>query len=219
MSTRTSASLLAAAGCLALLPATADAATLTPTSGCHHVRAPMTVTGGGWPVGEVVNVSAAGISAQAAADPAGNVTFSVVAPQPFLPNDPHRKITTQTLNGNSIPRSLSEDSVQAAAQFDVTNRALSVTPSTRRPGRKVRWRPTGFAPGTPLFLHAVRGGKARRSVPIGAMPNRCATTPTATRLLPVTRPARGRWTLQVDASATYDAGSPGAVRTQVRVQR
>ena len=71
-----------------------------------------------------------------------------------------------------------------------------------------------------MYAHYVFGGKERRRVRFGTAAAPCGTLRSdRMRALPVTRPAVGTWTIQIDTRRSYRARTTGVIRIRVSVYR
>lgn len=196
-------------GVAAAAPAGAEAAAIgfDPAKACYLEGEEVTVRGGGFSPGGIVNVALDDASVgQAPVDPAGNI-----AGQLQLGNV--RGMQTRTLTGTDA----TNPTLTASTPFNQAELGVRVTPSGGRPNRKRRVRASGFLTGSRLYAHAVRRGY-RRTTRIGKLGSPCGTVTARARLFSRRSPV-GQYRVQFDTSRRYRRSTPGRVLFKVRVFR
>ena len=102
----------------------------------------------------------------------------------------------------------------------VTALALRLKPGKARPSQRVRFIGRGFTDGTGVYGHYVRRSKLRKTVSLGPPQGPCGTVDVRRKQIPVKRPKRGHWTLQVDNQLDYSPRPAGvSVRIDITVSR
>lgn len=87
-------------------------------------------------------------------------------------------------------------------------------PNRSRPGRRVRMRVFGFAPGATVYLHVRRGGRTRGTFRIGRSSAPCGTASRRLRYMPLRRYSSGTYTYEFQQSRRFDRTKP---RVQLRI--
>jgi hypothetical protein len=159
------------------------------------VGAPMTVTGTGFPAGDVVGLSARDVSASVTVGAAGTFQTTVAAP---------RLSTTGPGSGRFTLTARDETSgATAATAFGVANLAFRIRPTTATPATRVRFSFSGFRPNAFVYGHYVLGRRAVASVRFGRARGSCGLLKARTRLFPGGHPRDGNYRVQFDDSRRY----------------
>lgn len=208
-----------AAGAALLAPQAAAAATIEPLGACYRSVGPdaddretVLVKASGFTPGEHVSVYLDGkvVEENVTVLPEGRIEGGVPAPYQARGERPFTLTVTE----------VGQPSNTASASSRVTALALRLKPRRAAPSRRVRFIGRGFVDGTEVFAHYVRKGKLRKTVSLGAPQGPCGRVSVKRRQIPVTRPALGRWTLQVDNEETYSAEPLGVfMRLAITVTR
>jgi hypothetical protein len=212
----------AALGAILLLPAAASAATLTPLKPCYVTstdevskevtREPVEFGGGGFTPGGLVDLALDGkLQRTVQADPAGNLPAQAM-PAPYRRTGQRPFKLTATDRANPLN---TVDGLSNATAFDV-----SIKPSTAAPSDRVRFHGRGFTqPGT-VYAHYLNRGRVRKTVKLARHPSApCGTFSVKRRQIPVHKPRRGQWLLQIDQERKYRrAPERGAIRVIIQVQ-
>ncbi len=202
--------LLGGSAAFTLLVAPAGAATLTTDGSCYRTSTQITATGQGFAPGAPVTVQGRGVFGSATADAAGS--FQVPLRSPVLPyiGPGARTVTLTASDGTNTGQ----------ARIRVTNFAVRSQPrSPSRPGQQVRWVISGFAPGARVWAHYVHGGRQQARVALGRMPKGCGTLRHRLRLIPLSNPAYGRWTIQFDTHKRYSRSTKDKLSISGRIYR
>ena len=77
---------------------------------------------------------------------------------------------------------------------------------------------SGFAGPGPIYAHVARGSKHLRTISVGRPSSPCGAFVARIAQLPLSRPAKGVYTVQFDQSKAYRAGRAGSIRRTVRVR-
>ena len=194
---------------LALLPATAQAATLTPLKPCYvsvTQRSPgdppgitlerLDLAGSGFTPGALVDVSVDGtIDRTIQADPAGNLPPQVMK-SPYRPRGEGPFTLTAAEQGNPL------NSVSLASR--TTALGVRVRPSEAEPASRVRFNGRGFTQQHAVWAHYLFKGKVRKTVRLKRqIDNPCGRFAVRRRQIPVEGPQTGTWTLQIDQQRRY----------------
>ncbi|MCW3007450.1 MAG: hypothetical protein JWP17_2076 [Solirubrobacterales bacterium] len=199
-------------GVLAALAAAASpaaAATIVTGTGCYPTGGDISVAGQGFAPGSLVTVTGPGVEGRAFADSSGNVQV-MAAGQP---------LSTRVPIARAITLTASDGAAAAQTMVRVTNFTFSIAPAVRHPDTPVRWRVSGFAPRDRVYAHYVHAGRERRRVLLGRMPSPCSILRAQVPMLPIQHPARGRWTIQLDASPRYHADTSPRLRLAGTIRR
>ena len=208
--------ILLGAALAAAAPQAAQAAELTPLNPCYRsvdskTRETMTVLGKGFTPGEQVSAAIDGVVVDTAtALPEGNVEGQVTAPYQERGERPF----TLTLTEVDQPANT------ASAASRVTALTFRLKPRKKAPSQRVRFIGRGFTDGEFVYAHYVRKGKLRKTVLLGAAQGPCGRIDVRRRQIPISRPATGRWTLQVDNQQRYSTQPVSVfVRWAINVRR
>jgi hypothetical protein len=159
----------------------------------------MAVTGQGFAAGAPISIESTSPLGAATADGAG--AFQFTTPAPVLP------FSTPGVQTFTLTAGDGTNSAQTTVR--VTTFAGDHVPSLPpRPGTRVRWRVSGFAPGARVYAHYVHGGREVRRVSFGRMPSPCGVLAKRVPMLPVANPATGRWRIQIDTRRRYGSDTP-----------
>ena len=212
-------STILAAGAALLAPQAATAATIQPLGACYRSlgaaaedRETVPVKASGFTPGEHVNVYLDGklVEEGVTVLPDGQINGGVLAPYQASGERPFTLTVTE----------VEQPSNTASTSSRVTALALRLKPREADPSRRVRFLGRGFIDGPEVFAHYVRKGQLRKTVSLGVPQGPCGRVSVKRRQIPVTRPALGRWTLQVDNEPTYSAEPPGVfMRLAITVTR
>jgi hypothetical protein len=212
-----------AAAAVLLLPAAAQAATLTPLKGCYVTstdevsdvirREPVQFSGSGFTPSGLVDLAFDGtVQRTVQADPAGNFPAQALdAPYRRKGERAFRLTATDQANRANVAEAVSN-----VTAFDV-----SINPSTAAPSSRVRFAGRGFTqPGT-VYGHYLFGGRVRKTVKLAKHPaSPCGTFKVKRKQIPIRKPRLGQWTLQIDQEKKYRrAPERGAIKVIIRVQR
>ena len=208
--------ILLGAALAAAAPQAAQAAELSPLGACYRsvdsqTRETVTVSATGFTPGEQVSVAIDGVVVDTAtALPEGNVEGQVTAPYQERGERPF----TLTLTEVDQPTN------SASAVSRVAALSFRLKPRNSAPSKRVRFIGRGFTDGDFVYAHYVRKGKLRKTVLLGAAQGPCGRIDVRRRQIPITRPATGRWTLQVDNQKRYSTQPASVfVRWAINVQR
>ena len=184
----------------------ASAADITTDRACYRVGGPVSVSLTGMPAGETVDVRVDDdVAAEVVIDAAGSGTASVTAPR----GRPPRAIKLRAQVSLQI---LSE------AFFRVGIPVVEMSPTSAKPSTRVTYSLTGFSASGSIYAHVARGGKLLRSINLGAPATPCAELRARIPQLPLSRPAKGLYTVQFDQQRVFKARRPGSVSRSVRVR-
>src|SRR5215207_318098 len=205
MTTRLLGSALAV---LPLLPATAQAAALTPLKPCYISvtqrggDAPAVITqerldvgGNGFSPNALVDLSFDGeLDRTIQADAGGNLPPQVLK-SPYRERGEGPFTLTAVERGNPLN--------SASLQSRTTALALRVRPRNAQPKQRVRFRGRGFTDQRAVWAHYLYRGKVRKTVRlVRRIDNPCGSFSVRRRQIPIKRVQRGEmlgpWTLQVD---------------------
>jgi hypothetical protein len=218
MTTRLLGGVLAA---LALLPATAQAAALTPLKPCYisvtQRSSPPVITqerldlaGNGYTPGALVDVSFDGkLDRTIQADAAGNLPPQILK-SPYRAGGEGPFTLTAAEQGNPL------NAVTLASR--TTALALRVRPREAEPQRRVRFTGRGFTEQRAVWAHYLHKGKVRKTVRIKRrIANPCGQFSVRRKQIPIKRPKTGKWTLQVDQQRRYSR-APDSVFVRVTIE-
>jgi hypothetical protein len=197
------AALAAVAPAALIAPATAAAADLTAPSSCFAARQAVTITGTAFTPGAAVAI-AGDVTGAAQADATGTFTTQITAPAVS-------ELGPRTLTVTAVDRINPANT--ATLQLKVVREAFgSNLPLAGRPTETTTWRFAGFAAGRPIYAHFVLGGRSRGDYRFGVASGDCGTLTVRAPRIPGVRNLRpGRWTLKLDQSKSYRAGTPGGM--------
>ena len=204
---RVSPTILAAAAAL-LVPNAAQAAYLAPLAPCYRsvdvdTREPVPVRADGFTPGEHVNVYVDGqlVRRDVVVLTDGQISGAVDAP--YIAKG--ERLFTVTVTEVERPTNT------ATVTSRVTALSLRLKPRRAAPDKRVRVIGSGFIDGPDVYAHYVRKRKLRKTVRLGAPQGPCGRIDVKRRQIPLSKPALGRWTLQVDNQKAYSA-QPDGVR-------
>jgi hypothetical protein len=191
-----------------LLPGAAGQSgpTITADRGCYARGDQIKVTLSGMPPGELVDVR---VDDDVAApdlpiDASGNATASVTAEgRPPRPVPVRAQVSLQVL---------AETTVRLAVPV------VKMSPASAKPETRVSYEISGFAGSGPVYAHVARGSKHLRTVSLGKPSSPCGAFVAHVAQLPLSRPAKGVYTVQFDQSKAYRASRAGSVKRTVRVR-
>ena len=207
---------------LALLPATAQAAALTPLKPCYisvtqrSGDAPPVITqerldlgGNGFTPNALVEVSFDGrLDRTIQADAAGNLPLQVLK-SPYRERGEGPFTLTAAEQGNPIN--------SVSLQSRTTALVLRVRPRAARPQRRVRFSGRGFTDQRAVWAHYLYDGKVRKTVRlVRRIENPCGRFSVRRKQIPIKRPKTGKWTLQVDQQRRYSR-APNSVFVRVTI--
>ncbi|MBJ7332593.1 MAG: hypothetical protein JHC95_22045 [Solirubrobacteraceae bacterium] len=189
--------LAAAVAGAVLLPATASGAALTTDLPCYPEGYPVTTSGSGWGPNTRWNVQAEQVFVAGDADALGN--FQTQFPAPIVPED--------TLEPKTFTLSGTQDGAPVAqTTFQVINTLVKLDEDRGRPTGKTRWRFSGWAPNSTVYVHIRRGGKTLSNTKISKSKGPCGTGSRRMARLPgVSRPRSGTYKVFVDTAKSYSA--------------
>src|SRR3954454_7959653 len=216
----------AALAALALLPATAQAAALSPLKPCYIsvtqtspgaapqiVRETLDLAGSGFTAGSLVDVSFDGrLDRTIQADAAGNLPAQILQ-SPYQAKGQGRFTLTAAERGNPA------NTVSAASRK--TALTLSLKPKKAKPSKRIRFKGSGFTQQKAVWAHYLYKGKVRKTVRlVKRIKNPCGTVSAKRRQIPIKRPKLGVWRLQVDQQKRYSRAPAGVnVRADIKVQK
>ena len=211
---------------LALLPASAHAAALSPLKPCYVsvtqqnpggpdqiVREAIELAGSGFTPGALVDVSVAGrLERTVQADAAGNLPA-----QPL--QSPYQRRGQGTFELTAAERGNPVNTVTLPSR--TTALRLDLRPKRARPSKRIRFVGSGFTAQRAVWAHYLYRGKVRKTVRlVRRIDNPCGTFSVRRRQIPIKRPRLGRWRLQVDQQRRYSRTPDGVnVRADIDVQR
>jgi hypothetical protein len=194
---------------LVVLPATAQAAALTPLKPCYIsvtqridgepdriTREGLDLGGSGFTPGALVDVSFDGrLDRTIQADAAGNLPPQVL-------QSPYRARGEGTFTLTAAERGNPLNSVSLASR--TTALAVRARPRVAEPDDRIRFSGRGFTDQRAVWAHYLFRGKVRKTVRlVRRIDNPCGTFSVRRRQIPIKRPQRGTWTLQVDQQKRY----------------
>ena len=207
---------------LALLPATAQAAALTPLKPCYIsvtqqspgdppqiTQERLDVAGSGFTPSSLVDVSLDGtLDRTVQADVGGNLP-------PQILKSPYRERGEGPFTLTAAERGNPLNTVSLASR--TTALALRVRPREAEPGRRVRFSGRGFTAQRAVWAHYLFKGKVRKTVRLERrIDNPCGAFSVRRRQIPIKRPKTGTWTLQVDQQRSYSR-APDSVFVRVTI--
>jgi hypothetical protein len=209
----------AALAALALLPATAQAAALTPlkpcyvsvTQGAQITRETFDLGGSGFTAGSLVDLSFDGnLDRTIQADGAGNLPLQVLR-SPYQARGQGTFTLTAAERGNPL------NTVSAPSR--TTALTLALKPENASPSRRIRFKGSGFTAQKAVWAHYLFHGKVRKTVRLKRrITNPCGKFKVRRRQIPISlkklRRLTGRWRVQVDQQRRY---SPAPDSVFVRV--
>ena len=182
-------------------------AKITTDRGCYARGDQIKVSLSGMPAGELVDVRVDDDVAapELPVDAQGNATTSVTAPdgRPPRPVPIRAQVSLQVL---------AETTVRLSVPM------VQMSPTSAKPTTRVSYSLTGFPGSGAIYAHVARGSKHLRTVRLGTPPAPCGELVARVPQLPLSRPAKGSYTVQFDQQRTYRAGRAGSVRRSVRVR-
>ncbi len=183
----------------ALVPAGANAATITTDRPCYYERQATTITGAGWGPGTRWNAAADQIFAAGDADPAGNWTTQVQAPI----------LTREGISPKAVTLTGTQDGVAVATtNFQVVNFLVQPKATHGKPTRSTTWAFSGFEPGKRIYVH-IRRGSHTYTEKAGRGDGTCGTLRTRLRRLPAVPASqirKGRYGVFVDTRRAFRKG-------------
>jgi hypothetical protein len=194
-----------------LLVQSAAAASLSVEGTCFASGQQVVVTGTTFTPLAAVTIGG-DVAATAHADAAG--TFRVPIAAPAVAGLGPRTMTVTAADGANPANT-------ATLRLDVVHAAFgSNLPIAGRPHDTTTWRFAGFAPGSPIYVHFLLGGRARGDYRFGVARGACGTlTARAPRIPGVRTLQPGRWTLKLDQRKAYRESTPGSDATFRIVRR
>ena len=218
MTTRLLGGMVAA---LALLPATAQAAALTPLQPCYisvtQRSTPPVITqerldlaGNGFTPGALVDVSFNGkLDRTIQADAAGNLPAQILK-SPYRARGEGPFTLTAAEQGNPL------NAVTLTSRTTALD--LRVRPEVAEPQRRVRFTGRGFTEQRAVWAHYLYKGKVRKTVRLKRrIANPCGRFSVRRKQIPIKRPRTGKWTLQVDQQRRYSR-APDSVFVRVTIE-
>jgi hypothetical protein len=211
-----------AVAAVVLLPATAQAATLTPLKPCYIsvtqnspgdppaiTRERLDLGGNGFTPGSFVDLSFDGtLDRTVQVDPAGNLPPQILM-SPYRARGEGAFTLTAAEQGNTL------NNVTLTSR--TTALTLRVLPREAEPGDRVRFRGRGFTDQRAVWAHYLRNGKVRKTVRlVRQIDNPCGSFSVRRKQIPVKRPKTGTWTLQVDQQRRYSR-APASVFVRVKI--
>ena len=216
----------AALAALALLPATAQAAALTPLKPCYVsvtqrtpgappqiTREALDLGGSGFTAGALIDVSFDGtLDRTIQADAAGNLPPQILQ-SPYQARGQGTFTLTAAERGNPI------NTVSLPSR--ATALTLSLKPKKAKPSKRIRFKGAGFTAQKAVWAHYLFKGKVRKTVRlVRRISNPCGTFSVRRKQIPIKRPRLGVWRLQVDQQRKYSRAPDGVnVRADIRVQK
>jgi hypothetical protein len=190
---------------LALLPASAQAAALTPLKPCYvsatqTARESIDLGGNGFTPGSLVDVSLNGAPERTLqADAAGNLPPQVLS-SPFQAAGQGAFTLTAAERGNPA------NTISLSSR--TTRLGLKLTPSFAKPSHRVRYKGSGFTEQRAVWAHYLYKGKVRKTVRlVRQVRNPCGLISVKRKQIPVKikrlRRMTGRWRIQVDQQRRY----------------
>jgi hypothetical protein len=216
----------AVVGALVLVPATAQAAALTPLKPCYisvTQRTPgapdqinregLDLGGNGFGAGALVDISFNGkLDRTVQADAAGNLPPEVL-------QSPYQARGQGTFTLTAAERGNPANTVSLPSR--ATALTLTLTPKRAKPSRRIRFKGSGFTAQKAVWAHYLYKGKVRKTVRlVRRITNPCGLFSVRRKQIPIKRPKLGRWRLQVDQQRKYSRAPDGVnVRADIDVQR
>jgi hypothetical protein len=203
---------IALLGALAIVPAQAHAATLTPDHACYLEGATASLTGTAFTPGSNVGLTLDGRPfGTALADTRGTFTTLGGVPELTRGNSTRVKLTaTDRVN----------PAITATTSFRVTSLGVAVdTSHGRKPDRRATFRARGFHVSSTLWLHYLTPGlRLYKTIKIGKLAHPCGTASRRTSLIPSHNARPGRWRLRFDTHKRYSRKTRPQVRLAVMVK-
>lgn len=191
---------------LAITVPTAAAAEITTDAPCYRVGAPVLVSLSGMPPGETIDVRVDDdVAAEVPISTAGAGSTTVTAPR----GRPPRPIKLRAQDSLLI---LAESSFRVSVPF------VEMSPTSAKPNTRVTYALSGFAGFGAIYAHVARAGKHLRTVSVGTPSAPCAELRARIAQLPLSRPAKGLYTVQFDQQRAYRARRAGSVVRTMRVR-
>ncbi len=216
MTTRLLGGALAA---LALLPATAQAATLTPLKPCYisvtQRSSPPVITqerldlaGNGFTPGALVDLSFDGkLDRTIQADATGSLPPQILK-SPYRARGEGPFTLTAAEQGNPL------NAVSLASRTT----ALTLRVRDAEPQRRVRFTGRGFTQQRAVWAHYLFKGKVRKTVRLKRrIDNPCGRFSVRRKQIPIKQPKIGNWTLQVDQQRRYSR-APDSVFVRATIE-
>lgn len=195
-----------AAACVVALvaPAASYAGSLTVTGTCFASGQRVAIAGTAFSPAGTVALGGGVVGGVAQVNTAGAFAATVTAPA--VPELGPRIVPVTAVDQANPANS-------ATTQIKVVRQAFgSNLPVAGRPDDVTTWRFAGFAAGKPIYAHFLLEGRVRGDHRFGVARGDCGTlTARAARIPGVTALQPGRWTIRLDQSRTYRAGTPGSV--------
>lgn len=201
-------SLALSGGCCALAfgAPVAGAAEITTDAPCYRVGAPVLVSLSGMPPGETIDVRVDDdVAAEVPISTAGTGSATVTAPR----GRPPRPIKLRAQDSLLI---------LAESSFRVSVPVVEMSPTSAKPNTRVTYALSGFAGSGAIYAHVARAGKHLRTLSVGTPSTPCAELRARISQLPLSRPAKGLYTVQFDQQRAYRARRAGSVVRTVRVR-
>ncbi len=213
----------AALAAVALVPATAQAAALTPLKPCYvsvthggsqpPTRESLDLGGTGFTPGALVDLSFDGkLDRTLQADATGSLPPQILK-SPYRARGEGPFTLTAAEQGNPA------NSVSARSR--TTALALHLTPKRAKPSKRIRFSGRGFTAQKAIWAHYLHKGKVRKTVRlVRRISNPCGRFSVRRKQIPVKRPGLGVWRLQVDQQRKYSPAPDGVnVRADIDVKR
>jgi hypothetical protein len=141
------------------------------------------------------------------ADPSGAVTARLRAP--------YQPVGERTFSLSVTERANPANSVSVTGR--VTDLDAELRPAVAPPSQRVRYIGRGFTKAAPVWGHYLYRGAVRRTVRLVKRPTGpCGTFSVRRRQIPLERPRRGRWILQLDQQKAY-AETPDSVWQRIKI--
>ena len=180
---------------------------ITADRACYAPGDQIKVALSGMPPGELVDVR---VDDDVAApdlpiDAGGKATASVTAPdgRPPKPVLVRAQVSLQILAETTVRLSIPK---------------VVMSPTAAKPTTRVTYSITGFPGSGAIYAHVARGSKHLRTVRLGTPPAPCGELSRTVPQLPLSRPAKGLYSVQFDQQRSYKARRAGSVRRTVRVR-
>lgn len=210
---------LAVAGLLLVLPAAADAATLTTDRQCYVqaeganglIQQTLTANGTGWVPNSTWGLSAEGIEASGPVDTAGNFTAAGNA----------TAIDSARLQPQTFTLSGTQDGTEVAtAEYSVVNFLVKPKSPDGNPTGTTSWWFGGFTPSKSIYVHVKRGKKVYTQK-AGKGDETCGTLRKRLRRLPAVPSSKiefGTYKIFVDNRRKFSKGGL-QYRASIRIRR
>lgn len=230
MRRKTLTTAIAGTALAAAAPAAHAAPTLDLGQPCYSTGDTMALTGAGWnPVRKIsLSLTGAGVALnETTTDAQGNLRAEL----PLSQNDVEHLVPAGAARTRVVLAAMDGEAATAnqpdpgvGLRVLVSHFGVAFLNQDRHglnPRRRLALDVVGFTglTGTRVFLHYVRGGKRRATVPLGVLTGACGDVRrTLPRAFPMRAPAAGRWDLVINRSAT-DIRVVPRIGADVRVRR